>query len=96
MCTGTCITLSIQFVRRRSGLIASFHGESRHSAYIDATFGGFPTLEALSYIPQAYEDAFNPTILKHLPSAWIAVVKGHGRYSAPVDTPHAHATTAHT
>ena len=67
-----------QFVRRRSELIASFHGESRHSAYIDATFGGFPTLDALSYIPQAYENAFNPTILKHLPSAWITVVREHG------------------
>ena len=63
-----------QFVRRRNRVITSFQGESRHSAYIDATFGGFPTSDALSYIPRAYEQAFNLTTLQHLPSNWITVI----------------------
>ena len=68
----------LQFVRRHNRLIATFHGHSRHDAYLEATFGGFPKHDALSYIRRAYQNAFEPTILKPDPSAWLQIVKERG------------------
>ena len=68
-----------QFDRRHDSLITLFRDRSRHGAYVDATFGGFPSREALSYIQKGYVDAFSPTILKHDPPAWLQLVKKGGR-----------------
>ena len=68
-----------RFVPRHGKFIALLHDRGRHSAYVEATFGGFPEHEALAYIQQAYKDAFAPTILKHEPSAWLRLVKESGR-----------------
>ena len=68
-----------RFVPRHGKFIALFGDRGRHNAYIDATFGGFPEHEALAYIQQAYKDAFDPTVLKHEPSAWLRLVKENGR-----------------
>ena len=68
-----------RFVSRHDNFIALFRDRGRHSAYMDATFGGFPEHEALAYIQQAYKDAFAPTILKHEPSAWLRLVEEYGR-----------------
>lgn len=68
-----------RFVPRHDNFIALFRDRGRHSAYMDATFGGFPEHKALTYIQQAYKDAFDPTILKHEPSAWLRLVKEYGR-----------------
>ena len=68
-----------RFVPRHDNFIALFRGRSRHGAYMDATFGGFPEHEALTYIQQTYKDAFDPTILKHESSAWLRLVKENGR-----------------
>ena len=68
-----------RFVPRRNSFVALFHDRSRHGAYVDATFGGFPQEEAISHIHQSYEHIFEPTNLKHHPSAWLRIVKEHGR-----------------
>ena len=68
-----------RFVPRHDNFIALFRDRGRHSAYMDATFGGFPEHKALTYVQQAYKDAFDPTILKHEPSAWLRLVKEYGR-----------------
>ena len=69
-----------QFLRRHDSFVALFRdrNRSRHGAYIDATFGGFPKHGALAYIQQGYKDAFDPTILKHEPSAWIQLFEKGG------------------
>ena len=70
---------TFQFVRRNDNFVALFRGHSRHGAYLDATFGGFPKHEVLSYIQQGYEEVFDPTILKHEPSAWLRLNNEDGR-----------------
>ena len=67
-----------RFVSRHDSFVALFRDRNRHGAYIDATFGSFPKHEALSYIQQAYENAFRPTILKHEPSTWLRLVNEYG------------------
>ena len=67
-----------KFVPRYDSFVALFRDRSRHGAYIDATFGGFPKHEALASIQQGYKDAFNPTILKHEPSAWLQLFEKGG------------------
>ena len=68
-----------RFVPRRDSFVAIFHDRSRHGAFVDATFGGFPQNETLSYIQRSYEQTFEPTILLHQPSDWLRVIKEHGR-----------------
>lgn len=68
-----------RFVPRHDSFVAVFQDRSRHGAYVDATFGGFPQDEALSYIQRSYEQTFEPTILLHQPSDWLRVIKERGR-----------------
>ena len=68
-----------QFVRRHNSFVALFRGRSRHGAYLDATFGGFPNYSGLSYIQQGYEEVFTPKILKHEPSDWLRLHNEDGR-----------------
>ena len=68
-----------RFVPRRDSFVALFHDRSRHGAYVDATFGGFPQEEALSHIQRSYEHVFEPTILLHQPSNWLRLIKERGR-----------------
>ena len=68
-----------RFVPRQNSFVTLFGGRSRHGAYLDATFGGFPQDEALSHIQRSYENVFEPTILLHQPSDWLRVVKERGR-----------------
>lgn len=68
-----------QFVRRQDSFIALFHDHSHHGAYLDATFGGFPQYEGLSYIQQGYKIVFDPTILKPEPSDWLRLNNKGGR-----------------
>ena len=70
---------TFQFVRRHDSFVALFRGRSRHGAYLDATFGGFPKHKVLSYIQQGYEEVFDPTILKHELSAWLRLNNEGGR-----------------
>ena len=67
-----------KFVPRHDSFVALFRDRSRHGAYIDATFGGFPKHESLAYIQQGYKDAFDPAILKHEPSAWLQLFEKGG------------------
>lgn len=67
-----------RFVSRNDSFVALFRDRSRHGAYIDATFGGFPKHESLSHIQQGYKDAFAPMVLKHEPSAWVQLVEQDG------------------
>ena len=69
---------TFQFVRRHDSFVVLFRGHSRHGAYLDATFGGFPNYADLSYIQQRYEDIFVPTILKHEPSDWLRLYNEGG------------------
>ena len=68
-----------RFVPRRNSFVALFHDRSRHGAYVEATFGGFPQEKALSHIQRSYEHIFEPTILEHKPSAWLRLIKERGR-----------------
>ena len=77
---------TFQFVPRRDNFVALFRGRSRHGAYLDATFGGFPNYSGLSYIQQGYEEVFAPTILKHEPSDWLRLHNESGR--APLTFTH--------
>ena len=67
-----------QFVRHNNSFVALFDDHSRHDPYIDATFGAFPEQQTVPNVSRAYKDAFNPTILKHEPAAWLQLVGGHG------------------
>ena len=67
-----------RFVRRRGSFVVAFKKRSRHSPYLEASFGSFPKYDSLSYIQRSYQDVFSPTILNPEPSAWLRIVQERG------------------
>lgn len=61
-----------QFVPRHERRVAVFEGDS---AFVEASFGGFPTSGPLSYLSKAYADAFDPVKLIPTGEHWVKVIR---------------------
>jgi hypothetical protein len=64
-----------KFVRRHEHRIAILEPDSASALFVDAAFGGFPSLGPLAPISQAYVDAFDPIKLTANAESWVKAVK---------------------
>jgi hypothetical protein len=61
-----------KFVPRHERRVAVFEGDS---AFIEASFGGFPASGRLTHVSQAYVDAFGPVKLTPTAENWLKVIR---------------------
>jgi hypothetical protein len=64
-----------KFVRRQEHRVALLEPDAASALFVEALFGGFPSLGPLAPISQAYVDAFDPVKLAATAESWIKVVK---------------------